>query len=66
LIDQNTARARTILRFNEEAPTDLLEKSLARLLGVIDFEINHVNGTIRVDYDPQKITFNEIQNIAKR
>ena len=66
MTDLNSTRARAILRLDKEVPTAVLEKSLARILGVVDFEINHVNGTIRVDYDPQKITFNDIQNIVKK
>jgi len=66
LIDQDQARARTILRLDEQVPTDVLEKSLTRMLGILDFEINHVGGTVRVDYDPQKITFDHIQNVVKK
>lgn len=66
MIDLNSVGARAILRLDEEVPTALLEKSLAKILGVVDFEINHVNGTIRVDYDPQKITFNDLRNIVKK
>jgi len=66
LINQNLARARTILRLDKQVATALLEKSLTRMPGIVDFEINHVGGTIRVDYDPQKVTFDDIQNIVKK
>ena len=66
LTDTNPAKARAILRLDHELPITQVDNALSSLLGIIDYEINHVTKMVRVEYDPQKITLEEILKIVQK
>lgn len=58
------AKARAILRLDHEDSRANVEKELSRLSGVLDYEINYVNDSIRVEFNPLETTIEDLQRIA--
>lgn len=59
-------RARAILRLDPDTQFGKIGKELSHLTGVFDYEINYVNDTIKVEYDPMKTSMDEIQKIVHK
>lgn len=62
----NHAKARAILRLDSDGQPARVGKELSHLSGVLDYEINYVYNTVRVEYDPQKTTMDDIQKIVHK
>ena len=66
--DQGTGRASAILRLapvgkskGGEISYQDIETSMRSLNGVLNTMINHVNHTIKVDYDPSRVTLEQVR-----
>jgi spore coat polysaccharide biosynthesis protein SpsF (cytidylyltransferase family) len=62
----HAAKARAILRLDGDLPFAKAEKELSHLYGVLDYEINYVNNSVRVEYDPEKTTMDAIQKLVHK
>lgn len=56
--------ATAIIRF--EVSGSQVEKVLSQLPGIKDYNINHVNGTFRVEYDPEDISSDKIRKSVNK
>jgi hypothetical protein len=62
----HVAKARAILRLDSDGQFARVSKDLSHLDGVLDYEINYVNGSVRVEYDPRKTTMGDISKIVHK
>jgi copper chaperone CopZ len=62
----HVSKARVILKLNPETQFGKIGKELTHVAGVFSYEINYVNDSIKVEYDPLKTSMNEIQRIVHK
>ena len=43
-----------------------MENGLEHLSGIVDYEINYMNDAVKVEYDPKKITLEDIRSIVQK
>jgi hypothetical protein len=55
-------RARAVLQIH--VSIGKLEDSLDRTEGILDYKINYVNNTLRIVYDPNTISIDEISKLT--
>jgi hypothetical protein len=59
---QKTSGARAV--FQIHIPIAKLQRLLKGDSRVLDYEINYVNNTLRVEFDPAKITIQELRDLV--
>ena len=57
-------KATAIIRL--DIPGSQVEEVLSKLPGIRDFSVNHVSGTLRVDYDPEEIDSDKIRKFVNK
>ena len=50
------------MKFSDESTIAQINEILSKLSGVTSYRVNPVSGSVRVEFDPEKITRDQIRN----